>query len=266
MKTAIATLSKQGKGESIPRICLAGNWLSDVGFDPDSLVQAIPEKDGILFTAYDENIRSYRELVQETKRQNGKLFPVMFAIQGKHKCPTIATVGSYLVSNGLVVGDVLILRYGSGKIQARKCDITSWVGDSSESSQILLVRDGKRKKNAPPLPHIRIGRAWLSEIGFQKDALVSVHSEWETITLTLESQGISEYREVVKRVRTNRMRLIQITDVKNNGKYAPVLTLSGTTLTRSGFEIGDVVVATYTEGQIRFHKIPSEQLGFTLFP
>ena len=267
MKIILSTMTRHIRTSGdVPRICLIGKWLPEMGFEADSLVQAIPEKGGVRFTSYRQHIPCYSELVKETRQQHGKLFPVLWRSAHHTKSPALITSGRYLEKGGLAVGDLLAVCYAYGQIQVKKCDLPSLGIAESAPHQTLRVSTLKQNKGDLLLPKIRLGHSWMADEGFVKDALVSVQAEPDnqTITFWLENEGILRYQDLVKQARQPHRRLIQVSESSSRGNYTPCLTVSGSLLSRAGFDIGDAVIVTHHYGLIRCHKILVETLGFDI--
>lgn len=260
MNTLLLTVSKAGGAGKRPKICLIGSWLSEMGFEPDSLVMAMPEQDGMTFTLCNENIKKYSELVKSAKEQNGKLMQIILMSHKGKKFPTLVTTGSYITSKGLEIGDSLVVRYEYGFIKIRKIDLTRF--GFTERYKVSVVGKSKGKQAHHYIPTVRLGGDWLTEIGFEKDVLVTVFSEPDSILFQLHDEGIKKYSALVKYAREHKMRLIQVSEISDRNKRIPHMTLTGSCLEYADFGMDDVFVVSYEYGRIKLKKIDFQSLGF----
>ena len=262
MNTLLLTVTKAGGAEVRPKVCLIGAWLSEMGFEPDSLVMAIPENNGMSFTLCDENIKKYSDLVKIAKEQNGKLIQIILMSHKGKKSPTLNTTGNYIYNGGLEIGDNIVVRYEYGSIKIRKINPQKLGLTEHSNTKIAVVGKSKRKQAHNHVPTIRLTGDWLAEIGFEKDGLVTAFSEPDKIIFQSQDDGIQKYSALVKYARENKMRLIQVSQISYRNKQVPSIFLTGSCLEHADFHINDVYVAEYEQGLIKLKKIDFEQLGF----
>lgn len=262
MNTLLLTVSKTGGALIRPKICVIGTWLAEMGFEPDSLVMAIPKQDGMTFTLCDENIKKYSDLVKSTKEQKGKLMQIILMSHKGKKSPTLITTGNYIRSGGLEIGDNIVVRYEYGIIKIKKLDFVRLGLTEHSHTKIAVVGKSKRKQAHNHVPTIRLTGDWLAKIGFEKDGLVTAFSEPNTIIFQSQDDGIGKYSTLVKYARENKMRLIQVSQISNRIKQVPSIFLTGSCLEHADFQINDVFVAEYEQGLIKLKKINFDTLGF----
>ena len=120
-QTSIMTISRYFLGGKIPKpkLIIINERLAEVGFEPDTLV-IIDCQDGIItLTAKDSGIESYRQLVQEVRRNGQKLVQVT---QNKNRSQ-VEIMGDWLSEHGFEMDDIILVRYDYGKIQVKKLDL-----------------------------------------------------------------------------------------------------------------------------------------------
>jgi len=234
-----------------PRIFLYAPWLDELGFTPESLVQALPEENGMVFTLCNENIKKYSQLLSDTRKKGGRLVHVYTADDAYHHGTAVATSGQYIRACGLDMGDPIISRYDHGIIRIRKLpDIAN--------TKVILATNIQERNTGNPIPKIRLYGAWLSDIGFTLDALVIATAEPGTITFELKDNDIRNYSDLVKYARQHKAKLLQVRKERN----FPLIGMTGSIVARAGFSLYDVFIAYYEYGTIKLQKLDLERLGF----
>jgi len=234
-------------GNSRPRLQFCGEWITEMGFVPGALVQALPEPGGFVFNLCNENV-NYSGLYNSTKEMGGGLIRVYCADAKLHKSPTFVTTGRYILDGGLCFGDALVAKCEYGRIRVRKVN-----GD------VCLIKVGRDKdeRTGAFSPKIWVWGGWLPAMGFPLDTLVAVGSEPGCITLTAQDRG-APYSEAVRRARQDKARLIKV-GAKNG---VVNINFSGSPAVRAGFAIGDMVTADYGYGLIKLQKFDEGRFGF----
>jgi hypothetical protein len=219
-----------------PRIVFFAEWMRDMGFVPNALVQFLPEKDGALCILRNENIASYSELFNETMEKGGTfILPRLF----RHRdYPCIHVSGGHVKRAGMKYGDNLIVRYEYGRIHIRK------------------LPDGNIK-----IVTARIFGPWLEAFGFAPGESLTVGAEPGTLVCTLHENGVGRAAELVKYARANRLNLIQVRHMADNN-YCPIFEVPPSRLEVAGFRPDDALLATYSHGFIKLQKPDFIGLGF----
>jgi hypothetical protein len=238
-----------------PRINFQGDWLLEMGLTLGALVQVLPEPNGMVFNLCNENISSYSELMNSTREQGGSLIRVCFADKKTYKELTFQTSGKHIYSGGLKIGDALIAQYDYGIIRVRKIAAKNL---GFKSVKIIQMTYRKDKYTGILIPKLRLSGSWLNDIGFTAHELVTAESEQDIITFKVQENGMSNYKDLVKYARQNKMKLLQIREEAG----LPNLMTTGSLVENAGFEITDALAASYEDGIIKLQKLDFEKLGF----
>ena len=102
-------------GVSMPRVFLLGNWLSDIGFTPYTLVTAASELGCITFTAHDKAV-VYSEVVKFARQHKMRLIEVVT----KNGIPLINVGGSIVDRADFGLDDIFAADYEYGVIKLQK--------------------------------------------------------------------------------------------------------------------------------------------------
>ena len=235
--------SKRGTGCS-PQIQICADWLSQLGFIENALVQAVPEPNGFAFELRNENI-CYSDVFGSTKDRGGTLIRVNYLPQ---RGLFLSTKGSYICSSGLSIGDCLVAKCEYACLRIRKVP---------EKMRILHPTKTKKPYTGEAIPKVSLWGDWLNEIGFWPDTLVSITIESGHITLAAQA-NIHQYREVVPIARKEKMQLVQVT--VHNGK--PYIELTPDAPHRAGFGAEDILTITYGFGGIVLQKLDLVKFDF----
>jgi hypothetical protein len=251
-----------------PRILFRGDWLNSAGFVPGALVQAAPEPDGMLFTLCNENIKSYSELLQETRGKGGNLITVYHSEAKDHVGATFLTTGKYIYDGGLSIGDLLAAKCDYGMIRVRKIDPDKL---GFRNIHVLTVGSTDRGANTSKnsTSHINLTGEFLLTAGFERDFLAVLKIENHTISLILQ-QNLTDFEQkytdfqqnyvgLVRFARKNGVKLLQIA----GQLVKPTITVSASILEKAGFVSGDILVAGSNQnGIIKLQKLDYQKLGF----
>jgi len=232
---------------SRPRLCFTGDWITEIGFVPGALVQALPEPGGFVFNLCNENV-NYSELFNSTNAMGGGLIRVYRADLKLHRSPTFVTTGKYILSGGLCYGDALVAKCEYGCIRIRKV-----MGDA----RLITVGRQKDERTGAHSPKVWLWGDWLDDIGFSLDTLVTIEAKPGYVTLDAHDKAAS-YSDVVKLARKKGMRLIMVA-AKGDSLNA---SFSGPSVSRAGFAIGDMLTADYEYGLIKLQKLDPGRFGF----
>jgi len=217
-----------------PKVMFFADWLMPMGFVPNTLVQFLPEPNGMSFTLH-ENITKYSELAQKTREQGGTLININLYRHKPYACLSIS--GTVLQKIGLAYGDTMLIRYEYGFIRMRK-----------------LPADVK-------IVTARIGGQWLEGLGFVPDSVLTVDSSHSLVTCKLEENGQARTHELVKYARKNKLNLLQVRAQEDNSNY-PQFVIPPSRFEKAGLTPDDFFLATYDYGLIKIHPIDFEELGF----
>jgi hypothetical protein len=86
---------------SMQKLNLTGEWLSELGFIPDVLLTAYSEKGCITFTLQNEGIEKYKELVRFARKNKMKLLQVSTMIACGKRIPRIEITDVCLYNAGI---------------------------------------------------------------------------------------------------------------------------------------------------------------------
>ena len=218
-----------------PKLTFFADWLIPMGFVAGSLVQFIPESNGLSFTLC-ENIPKYSELANATRQKGGTF--VHANIYRHREYPSISIAGAAFMSTGLKCGDLLLMRYEYGFIRMRK----------------LPTHVGK-------IVTARLFGQWLEGLGFTPDSVVLVGSEKGLIDCQLQENGLARTYELVKHARLHKLNLLQVQAQRDNNKY-PQFEIPKSRFEKAGFEYDDSFLASYEYGRIILRQIDFDALGF----
>jgi len=218
-----------------------------MGFVNSTLVQSLPEQNGLVFNLCDKNI-NYSELYNETKEKGGTLNRAYISNTRTIKGPTFVTTGQHIYKSGLEFGDALIAKYEYGRIRVRKV---------SGNVRLINVARTKKPYTGEPIPAVFLLGDWLNDIGFTPDTLMTAASEPGCITFTAHNKAVI-YSDIVKYARQNKMKLIQVSTKDG----APLITLTGNCVGNAGFSLGDIFSANYEYGVIKLQKLDPRRFGF----
>lgn len=255
----LSVASTGGSKRFRPRISFAGDWLSEMGFIPGALVQALPEPDGMVFKLCNENIGAYSDLFHSTKALGGGLVRVYMGDGETHIVPTFVTSGQYVYRGGLALGEALIVKYDYGVIRVRKI-VPHKLG--FKNLRIIIASHIKRKYTNEPIPKVRLCGYWLNDIGFEIGAIVTAESAPGVITLNLQKVDTG-YSALMKYVRQRKLKIVQVSkDPHNRGEPRPCIGITGSCIDKAGFQSGDTLAASYENGVIKLQRLDYAGLGF----
>lgn len=121
MTVGSAKLNRSGGRR--PRIRLAGFWLNDIGFEPDSLVTA-EYQDGFLeFKAQGKGLDTYRHLIKQVRGNRSALLQVRNELHNRKRTPHFEVCGLWLERLGFTIGSVIAIRYSQGYIKVKLLDL-----------------------------------------------------------------------------------------------------------------------------------------------
>jgi len=233
----LACITNDGKSVDNPKIIFFAEWMNRMGFTADVLIQAIPEDGGLTFTLRNENIRSYSDLLRETKAKGGALIHPSFYIHKQKPCISIS--GTVVKNAGLKTGDSLIARYEYGLIRMRKIP-------ADDNTRIVGTR---------------IYGRWLEDLGFLIGEVMTIDSEPGLITCTFLEGGLEKVEEIVTHARENRMNLVQLRTAKDV-LYTPMFEIPPSRLQKAGFTPNDAFHAVCEYGRIQLQKLDCRRYGF----
>jgi len=219
-----------------PRIAFNADWLREMGFVHDALAQYLPERGGCSFILLNENIDKDNALcVAEENRGT------LVRVRTHRNLPQIVISGFYVTRAELTHGDILLARYEHGLIRMRK------------------VPGGAVKVVTAHL----VGK-WLEELGFVPDECFTIAIEPGSIVLRLWENGRERVSELVKFVRANKLKLLQVQKMRNGAlkTNSPCIDLPPSCLEKAGFPADCAFLAVYEYGLIQLQKLDFDALGF----
>ena len=112
------------KTKRIPRIRLAGSWLNDIGFKPESLAIAQYEHKNITIELQGTGLETYKSLIRQIRANHLGLLHITEQYSGKKRAPHLTISGLWLETLGFGIGSVIAVQfeYGSISIKLLKLD------------------------------------------------------------------------------------------------------------------------------------------------
>ena len=101
--------------EPRPIVYLCGEWLSELGFTPDTLYTAAFEQDCITFTAYEKEV-VYSDIVKIARAGKMRLLQV----SKRDGVPLITLTGAYVQKAGFELGEIFVAEYEYGVVKLTK--------------------------------------------------------------------------------------------------------------------------------------------------
>jgi hypothetical protein len=226
-------------------------WLPRMGFIHDSLAMAIPDADGngITFTLYNENITSFSDLMRQAEEKGGKLITVGKVKKHNTVYSSINLVlGRKIQTGEWAFGNPVVAVYDYGIIKVKKLPLAKY-------RKIKGVFDNRQDKTVTSLI---LREHWLSDFGFTPDAIAIAAAEKECITINLWDGQLNKYSELVKHVRKNGLKLIQVGE---NCK-TPIIGITGAFVKNAGFATGDIFSIDCSHGFLQLQKLNLVGLSF----
>ena len=233
----IASVTRASRRKNNPRLQFYAEWLREMGFVPDALVQFLPEPGGMSLTLCNENIPKYSELLCRTVERGGTLIHVN--LHRHREDPQLFLSGVHLKRAGLGYGDNLIIRYEYGSIRMRKLP----------GGAVKIVNS-----------HL-VGK-WLADSGFLPDEALTVASTPGLITCKLQENGRGRTAELVRFARENKLKLLQVQKTKLKNEFGQYLDIPSSCLEKAGFSPEETLLAVYGQGVIKLQKPDFVGLGF----
>jgi len=112
----VARTKNAHTGEPIPLASLRGDWLSNIGFTPDTLVTVETKTGCITFTAHNKAV-IYRDIVRSCRQNKMKLIQV-----STHTGAPLLKVEGCAHNAGFRIGDMFAAEYDNGLIKLQKFD------------------------------------------------------------------------------------------------------------------------------------------------
>jgi len=107
-----------------PRIRVAGFWLSDFGFNADTLVSGEFDESKAIFKAEGTGIEAYNKCISDTRQKGGRITQVSNHILNKKMTPYFDMTGHWLEGYGFNIGDVVVLHCSQALIEATRLDLS----------------------------------------------------------------------------------------------------------------------------------------------
>jgi hypothetical protein len=120
---AVGSAKLNRSGGRRPRIRLAGFWLEDIGFGPDSLVTAQFGEGSIELRPHGKGVDAYSRIVKQVRETHSCLLQVRNELHNRKRVPHFEVKGLWLEEYGFVTGSVIAVRYSFGYINVKLLDM-----------------------------------------------------------------------------------------------------------------------------------------------
>jgi len=226
--TQLISVTRSSKNK--PQLSIYTDWLTTVGFTPNSLVQFLPEPFGFTFTLCN-SIPSYSKLARSTREKGGVLKNVHFC--NIFKKPHLTVTGVSMERTGLLYGDKTLAHYEYGFVRARK------------------IPEGALKVVTTPE---RIAGKFLSQLGHAAGAVLLATPQRGLITCEFQENGMERALELVRYARANRLYLLQLTDTRDKDRNIFKLDIPASCLARADILPDDALIVSYSDGRLQLQK------------
>jgi len=229
-----------------PGVTFYSPRIHDMGFVPGALVQALPAPGVVDLVLCDENIGKYSELDAYTRGRGGKLVQMRQAGVSEKQSPRLALHGQLFTDAGLSIGDRLAVQYSQGLIRLEKLP---------GNLRVVYMAGMKGARTGAPAPKLKLAGEWLAGFGFAPDSLLTASFGHGLASFELQDEGIESYGALVRYARQNGMKLLQVKARSSRGRLYPYVVVHGACLERTGFEIGEALLATCGHGTIKLQGL-----------
>ena len=238
LKMGVLRVTSTKKPPIRHKINIRSPWLAELGFIPGGAVFASPEQDGFTLTLQNAT----QNIAQGNACGNGKLIHV--GAERIDKKPALSlNFANNFATTGLSGGDFLIAQYQYGLITARKIP----------DVQKCYIVDARNHG-----PYLRLNGAWLSDIGFSLDSIVTADISRDFIILRLWDDPAATYDDIVKFARPNKLQVLQA----QKNQHITFIDLDAHILERAGLESGDICGICHKYGAFTLFKPDLKKLGF----
>ena len=240
MNTQLFSITKAS--ETLTQLSMQFEWLPRMGFVPGSLAKALPDEDGIIFTLCNNNIASYSELMHQTEKQGGKLITVGKLTKNETVYSSVYLIFGQKIQTGVwAFGNPVIAVYDYGIIRVKKLPVAIY-------RKIKGAYDNRQDKT---ITSLILRENWLTDYGFAPDAIATATAGNECIKIKLWDEQSEKYSELVKHVRKNGLKLIQVGE---NCKV-PIIGITGAFVESAGFAPNDIFSVDCSQGSLQLQKL-----------
>jgi hypothetical protein len=106
-----------------PRIRLAGFWLNDIGFKPDSIATIEYESKSILLKVQGSGLDTYKSFVRYARANKAGLLQVKEECHNKKCTPHLEVKGFWLEMLGFTIGSHIVVKFEYGSINIRLLEL-----------------------------------------------------------------------------------------------------------------------------------------------
>ena len=114
----VARTKRPYTNEPAPMVFLLGEWLNEIGFEPDTLLTVASDPGCITFTAHNKAV-VYSEIVKFARKNKMQLMQVS---KKDGSSPLITLSGNRITNAGFSLGDIFAAEYEYGVIRLQKLD------------------------------------------------------------------------------------------------------------------------------------------------
>jgi hypothetical protein len=246
---------------TVPRILFSGNCLIKLGFQLETLVSAIFEKDVLKLQAHDTGIEEYMRLVSDVRKRKGQVFQVLNTPRSDGIYLDLAIEGDFLTRLGFKVGDVFVVRFTHKLIEIKKINPYAFGFQTDVSFRLMTVGKrpeyGRKKGINRVLPRIYFKSAWLIDYGFHASSTVSVAYTDNSICFVPCKEVINVPRNLKQPPYIN---IGKATPSRQPEKVVPIFSLTGIWLQDLGYNIGDYLLVGVRQNDMKLVRLNPKTL------
>ena len=117
MNTKILVVgSQKGKTSRVPKIRLAGLWLNDIGFKPESFASVHYEHKSITIKLEGTGLDACKRLIRQARTTNSGLLHITRQYDNEKLIPNLEIRGLMLETLGFKIGSTIVIRFEYGSI------------------------------------------------------------------------------------------------------------------------------------------------------
>lgn len=253
-KIIVIGRSKTACKKQRPQIRFAGAWLEEFGFREGTVLSAEFAHGEMILRARGRGIDTYKECISDIRKKGGLLTQVSHQVKYNQSTPHFVISGPYLTKHGFNIGDVIILSCSPEKIHVMRLEMPI-CGIAPKENQIItkVITVGSRKATntgEERCPRIRIGGFWIEELGFVTGMVIS--AEFAQGKISFKAIGLDDVIDI----RENRGLITKVINHRtSDNKEAPEFIISGSHLTKHGFNIGDIIALSCTFEEINVTRL-----------
>ena len=115
--------SQKGKTRRVPKIRLAGLWLNDIGFEPQSLASVQYEHKSITIELQGTGLDACKSLISQVRATNSGLLHITGQYDNEKTIPSIDVSGLRLETLGFKIGSTIVIRFEYGSITIKLLEL-----------------------------------------------------------------------------------------------------------------------------------------------